>query len=385
MMKLSDRAGNVSQSAIRAMTVECNRLNGINMAQGVCDLEIPQEIVSAAKNAIDNGYNIYMACEGFPDLRGAIAEKMDRFYGMTVDPEKEVFVSAGATGVFYTTCMALLNPGDEVILLEPYYGYHKATLEALGCTPVYVTLKAPDWELDMDKLAEVVTPKTRAIVLNTPGNPSGKVFSESELKQISEFVNEKDMVVFSDEIYEHFVYDGNRHIPPATIPGLRERTVTISGFSKIFSITGWRLGYGVCPPQVCGAAAHMNDLVYVCGPSPLQVAVTEGLTRLDKTYYDNVEADHLWKRDTFCTALKEAGLMPYVPAGAYYTLADISAVPGEDDFQKVMYILEKTGVAAVPGHAFYHQKTATGLARFCFAKKKDDLIEACNRISDLKG
>ena len=383
-MKRSDRASGLTQSAIRAMTVECNRLDGINMAQGVCDLEIPDVITQGAKAAIDNGFNTYMACEGYPDLRKAVADKMNRFYGMTVDPETEVFISAGATGVFYSVCMALLNPGDEVLLLEPFYGYHTATLKALGCKPVFAALEPPEWTINPDALEAAVSPATRALVLNTPGNPSGKVFSYAELTQIAAFAESHDLIIISDEIYEHFVYDGRKHIPPATIPGLRDRTVTVSGFSKIFSITGWRLGYGICPADICEAAAHMNDLVYVCGPSPLQVGASEGLINLDADYYETVEKEHQWKRDTFCKALSYAGLEPYIPQGAYYTLADISMIPGDGDFGKVMNILQKTGVAAVPGNAFYHHGKDTNLARFCFAKKKGVLMDACNRISKLK-
>ena len=383
-MQLSKRASGLSQSAIRAMTWECSRLNGINMAQGVCDLDIPAEITEGAKQAIDNGFNIYMPCEGHPDLRKAIGMKMKDFYNMEVDPESEIFVSAGATGAFYATCLALLNPGDEVLLLEPFYGYHTATLKAMGCIPVFASLEPPGWQLDPDALEKAVSGKTRAIVINTPANPSGKVFNQSELEFLADFTEKHNLWIFSDEIYEHFVYGKNKHIPPATIPGLRERTITISGFSKIFSITGWRLGYAVCPPEICEAASQMNDLIYVCGPSPLQIGACRGLLDLDQDYYDSVSNDHLIKRDLFCTALDDAGLKPYIPDGAYYTLADISKVPGNLEFDKVMYILNKTGIASVPGSAFYSAGPEKNLARFCFAKKTDILHDACERIKQLK-
>lgn len=380
---MSRRADGLTQSAIRSMTQECNRINGINMAQGVCDLDIPPEITEGAKNAIDNGFNIYMSCEGHPDLRKAVAGKMADFYGLTVDFETEVFISAGATGAFYSVCLALLNPGDEVLLIEPFYGYHTATLKTLGCKPVFASLEPPDWKIVPEVFEAAVSPATKAIVLNTPSNPSGKVFSSNELNFLGDFAEKHDLVVISDEIYEHFVYGSRRHIPPVTLSGLRNRTITISGFSKIFSITGWRLGYAICPPKICEAASHMNDLVYVCGPSPLQIGACQGLLELGRDYYEAVAREHGVKRDLFCNALNNAGLTPYIPDGAYYTLADISKLPGDTDYSKVMTLLEKTGIAAVPGNAFYNGNSEKNLARFCFAKKTDVLLEACETLKKL--
>lgn len=382
-VKLSKRCDLVSQSEIRSMTRECARVDGINMSQGVCDLDVPEIVIEAAKEAMDDGYNTYTPCEGMAQLRHAVAVKMKKHYGMDVDPDSEVMVSVGATGVFYATCLAILDPEDEVILLEPYYGYHASTLSAIGCKPVYVRMDPPDWKLDRSVLETVVTGRTRAIVINTPANPSGKVFSRADLEMIADFAEAHDIVVLTDEIYEHFVYDGKHHIPPATIRGLRERTVTISGLSKVFSITGWRLGYSICPPEVRYAASHFNDLVYVCAPSPLQLGAARGLMELDLDYYTTISREHMEKRDVFCSVLRNAGLTPFVPQGAYYVLVDISNVPGSNDRERVMYILEKTGVACVPGRAFYHDDSGVNLARFCFAKKPDVLADACERISQL--
>ncbi|MFC1499292.1 pyridoxal phosphate-dependent aminotransferase [Verrucomicrobiota bacterium] len=382
-IKQSKRREIVSQSEIRAMTRECQKVDGINMAQGICDLDVPPCVIEGAKDAMDTGHNIYTSCQGMSQLRQAISGKMKKLYGMEVDPENEVLVSIGATGAFYSVCLALLDPGDEVILLEPFYGYHDATLAAIGCKPRYVRLDPPDWTFDMAALESVITERTRAIVLNTPSNPAGKVFTRLELEMISDFAETHDLVVFTDEIYEHFVYDGFEHLPPAMIPGMRERTITISGFSKVFSITGWRLGYAVCPPDVVVTASHLNDLVYVCAPSPLQLGAVRGVLELGPEYYAGVSEDHLRKRDQFCMALSGAGLTPFVPRGSYYVLADISRVPGNDDKERVMHILQKTGVASVPGRAFYHDNAGRDLARFCFAKKQNILDEACERIQDL--
>lgn len=382
-LRLSKRKNSIKQSEIRAMTRECQRLGGINMAQGVCDLDVPESVLEGAIGAMRNGVNTYTPCEGIPELRKAIADKEKDFYGMEIDAEAEVMVSSGATGAFYAAALAILDPGDEVIILEPYYGYHVSTLTSLGCVPRFIRLEPPDWSLSRQMLEKAVTGRTRAIMINSPGNPSGKVFTRDELEILADFAGTHDFVVFSDEIYEHFVYDGLSHIPPASIAGLRERTVTISGFSKVFSITGWRLGYAIAPPEVIKTASHFNDLIYVCAPSPLQMGAARGLVELGQDYYDGIAAEHLEKRDRFCSALSRAGLNPFVPKGAYYVLTDISHLPGEDDKAKVMYILERSGIAAVPGSAFYSNNSGPDLARFCFAKKDDVLDDACERLGRL--
>ncbi|MBT8420727.1 MAG: aminotransferase class I/II-fold pyridoxal phosphate-dependent enzyme [Gammaproteobacteria bacterium] len=382
-ISLSHRLNTISQSEIRSMSGACNRVGGINMAQGVCDLGVPDQVLSGAKAAMDDGFNTYTPCEGMPELRQGIADKMHRFYGMSVDAESEVVVSSGATGAFYAACLALLDPGDEVILLEPYYGYHASTLAALGCVLRYARLDPPDWHLNIDRLTAVVSARTRAIVINTPANPSGKVFTRAEIEEIGRFADKHDLIIFSDEIYEHFVYGDAGHLPLAALPELWKRTVTVSGFSKVFSITGWRLGYLIAPPEICAAAAVFNDLVYVCAPSPLQMGTARGLLALDSAYYDTIAREHREKRDIFCAVLDEIGLSPFIPDGAYYVLADISRVPGNDDRDRVMRILDTTGVAAVPGRAFYHDDAGKDLARFCFAKQFHDIELACERLRRL--
>ncbi len=381
---ISRRNSCVMQSEIRNMTLECNRISGINLSQGVCDTPVPKEVIAGAKKAMDGGINIYTNYAGLADLRTAIAEKHRRFYSMEVNPENEIIVSAGATGVFYCACFALLDPGDEVIVFEPYYGYHVSTLNVLGAVPVYVKMKPPDWSFSMDELEKAVTPRTKGIIINTPANPSGKVFSLSELENLAAFSIRHDLFVFTDEIYEHFLYDGLGHIPPAKLSGMKERTITISGASKMFSVTGWRLGWCICDARFSQAIGFFNDLVYVCAPAPLQMGVAAGILELGNDYYESLSSDFYKKRNMICEALESAGLKPYIPGGSYYVLADISSVPGGSSKEKALYILHKTGVACVPGNAFYHDDSGENLARFCFAKEDVVLEDACNRLGLLK-
>jgi len=382
-LKVSRRLEWVAQSEIRNMSIECERLGGINLSQGVCDLEIPDPVRRGAQRAIDEGYNVYTRYDGLQELREAIAHKHKQFSGLEVDPEGEVIVSAGATGAFYCACLALLEPGDEVIVFEPFYGYHISTLVATQARPVFVRLRPPGWTFTEEDLEAAVTPRTRGILVNTPANPSGKVFSREELETVGRFATRHDFFIFTDEIYEYFVYDGRRHVPPAAVEGIRERTITISGLSKTFSITGWRIGYCICDRKWARPIGWFNDLVYVCAPAPLQIGVAHGLLQLDAGYYEHIAREYEGKRDRICDALTRAGLDPVVPQGAYYVLADISRLPGDTSKDKAMFLLQKTGVAAVPGEAFYHDEAGSQLARFCFAKRDDVLDEACRRIAQL--
>ena len=384
-LKLSTRREWVAQSEIRSMTLACNERQGINLAQGVCDLEVPAEVLLGAAEAMEKGFNTYTRYDGLHEVREAIALKQKSFTGLEVDPEGEVVVSAGATGAFYCAALALLDPQDEVILFEPYYGYHVTTLRAVQAVPVYVPLHPPDWLFSMEDLENAVTPRTRGIMVNTPANPSGKVFTRVELEIIARFAEKHDLFVFTDEIYEHFVYDGVDHVAPATLPGMKERTVTISGLSKTFSITGWRVGYCLCDRRWAQTIGYFNDLVYVCAPAPLQMGVARGLLTLGPDYYRNISQDYQKKRDRLCEALSNAGLTPLIPRGAYYILADISSLPGKDSKERALHLLEQTGVACVPGKAFYHHESGEHLARFCFAKEDPVLDEACRRLERLKG
>lgn len=388
-LHLSDLSPGNIQSEIRAMSVACSAVSGINMAQGVCDTETPHPVVAAALAAIRDGHNTYTRLDGIAPLREGIAAKFASFNGLTVDPESQILVTSGATGALHAACMALLNPGDECIVLEPFYGYHVSTLRSLRISPVVVALSEPDWALDLDRLRTAVTSKTRAIILNTPSNPSGKVFRRDELEQIAEFALENNLFVFTDEMYEYFVFDGARHLSIATLPGMAERTITISGFSKTFSVTGWRLGYLAAEPRWTPAIGYFHDLTYVCAPAPLQHGAAAGLLQLPESFYQGLATAYQGKRDRFCEALTRAGLKPSIPAGAYYVLADASGIPGQDGRTRARRLLADTGVAAVAGSAFF-APDATGrnrgdhLLRFCFAKRDEELAEACRRIEDYR-
>jgi aminotransferase len=382
-LRLSELAPGVVQSEIRAMSTACERMGGINLAQGVCDTPVPAPVEQEAIAAIRAGYNIYTRLDGITRLRNAIAAKQRRDYGLEYDPETEVLVASGATAGLHAAAMALLNPGDEVLLFEPFYGYHTATLNSMRVKPVLVPLAAVDFALDPAALRAAVTPQTRAILLNTPANPSGKVFTQAETEAVAQVCLEHDLFLFTDEIYEYFVYDGRRHIAPATLPGMRERTIVMSGFSKTFSITGWRIGYVTAPARWMAAMAYFHDLTYVCAPAPFQHGAAAGLEQLAPSFYTQIAADHQSKRERIVAALRDAGLTPTVPAGAYYILADASRLPGATAPEKARNLLAATGVASVAGSAFFRPGRGENLLRFCFAKKDDDLDEACARLRKL--
>jgi aminotransferase len=381
-MKLSNRAKNIAQSEIRAMSILCNEKNGLNMAQGLCDLEVPQPVVEGAKEGIDSGKNVYTSAYGNYKLRVATAKKQNDFYDQGIEVDN-ILVSLGATGAFYATAMSLLNEGDEVILFEPYYGYHVATLESIGCKIKFIRTTPPSYEIDFKNLRDQISENTKAILICNPSNPSGKVYTRKELETLSEIINQNDLFLFSDEMYEHFIYDGLEFVSALSIEGLKEKTVVISGFSKIYSITGWRLGYAITKKEIIDAASAFNDLVYVCPPAPLQNGVLKGLNELPKSYYDSVAIEHQKKRDKFIKALNGAGLSAEYVKGAYYVLADISQLEGDDDKQKVVNLLERTGIAAVPARAFYKDSKGINLARFCFSKKEAELDEAIERLKSL--
>ncbi len=380
-LKLSDLAPDTIQSEIRAMTVACAAMpGGINMAQGVCDTDPPVHVVEDAIQAIRDGHNIYVRMDGIEPLRAAIAQKMASYNKLPVNPDTEVLVTSGTTGGMHAACMALLNPGDEVIVLEPFYGYHANTIQTVRAKPVVVSLQAPDWRLDVSALRKAITPRTRAIVINSPGNPSGAVHTRAELEQIAEVAIANDLFVLSDEIYEYFLYDGLEHLSIATLPGMRERTITLSGFSKTFSITGWRLGYLTADPRWIPAIGYFHDLLYVCAPSPLQYGALAGLLALPPSYYQQVAADHQKKRAMLLEALAAAGIPAATPPGSYYALADSTRVPGADARERARNLMKATGVASVAGSAFFAGGRGEKLLRFCFAKKNADLAEACQRL-----
>src|SRR5712691_1304935 len=381
MNQISDRLRGLVQSDIRRMSRECDRVNGINLGQGICDLPTIPELVEGACDAIVANKATYSKFEGIDLLRERIARKLAHYNRLTVDPAKEIVVTVGSSGGFLTAAMATLNAGDEVILFEPYYGYHLNTLSVLGFVPKFVPLQAPDWSIDFDALRAAFTPKTKAIVVCTPSNPSGKMFTHQELEKIGALCREFGAWVFTDEIYEYIVYDGRKHVSMASIPSCRDLAITISGFSKTFSITGWRVGYVIASAATSKPIGLVNDLFYVCAPTPLQWGVARALD-IGEEYYRNLAADYEKKRDMTAEALEEGGFKPYVPQGAYYMLAEIP-----DEFANAREaadaLIENARVASVPGPSFYASSRGDRLLRSCFAKDFEALDEACRRIKAL--
>lgn len=378
-MQIGQRLGSLVVSDIRAMTRACDAVGGINLGQGVCDLPTPQPVALAAIAAIEASVAIYTAPEGILPLRQAIAADLEKRYALRYDPLSEVVVTSGATGGFAATCLALLEPGDEVILFEPYYGYHLNTVIAMGLVPVLVPTRPPEWDFDREAFVRAISKKTRAVVLCTPSNPSGKLWSAEELDWLADVVEAHDLTVITDEIYEHIVFDGREHVPMATRKNARKNTVSIAGFSKTFAVTGWRLGYLTAPPDAARRITIAHDMLYVCAPTPLQHAMVAGLA-MPESYFKGIGASYQKKRDILCSALSDAGLNPYVPRGAYYVLADIRRLGKKTSKEAAMELLDKLKIASVPGTSFYRDPVGETMSRFCFAKDDDVLEEAARRI-----
>jgi aminotransferase len=364
------------------MSRECERVGGINLGQGICDLPTIPELVEGACEAIVGNKATYSKFEGIDLLRERIARKVERHNGFKADPATEIVVTVGSSGGFLAAAMATLNAGDEVILFEPYYGYHLNTLSVLGFVPKFVPLHAPDWSIDFDALRAAFTPRTKGIVICTPSNPSGKMFTREEMEKIGALCREFGAWIFTDEIYEYIVYDGRKHVSVASIPSCRDLAITISGFSKTFSITGWRIGYVIADARVAGPIGLMNDLFAICAPTPLQWGVARAL-EIGDDYYRDMAADYQKKRDMLAEALDEAGFKPSIPQGSYYMLAEI---PPEfrDDRDAAQSLLEHAKVASVPGTAFFATDQGKRMLRFCFAKDFASLEEACKRLRAFK-
>ncbi len=381
-MRLGRRLESLVISDIRNMSRACDAVSGINLGQGICDLPTPPPVAEGARQAIADNRVVYTAPEGILPLRQAIARKIERLYELSYDPEGEVVVTSGATGGFAAACLALFDPGDEVILFEPYYGYHLNTVLSLGLVPKLVPTMPPSWSFDPEALEKAIGPKTRGLVLCTPSNPSGKVFTEAELDRVAEILERRDLLAITDEIYEHILFDDTRHVPLASRARARERTVTLSGFSKTFAITGWRLGYLSAPRELARRITITHDLLYVCAPTPLQHAMVPGL-EMPRSYYDQMTAGYTKKRGILCDALDRAGLTPHVPRGAYYVLADMRKLGLANAKEASMLLLERTKIASIPGTSFYADPVGDTLARFCFAKEEDVLEEAARRLRSL--
>ncbi len=385
MRKLtSRRIEGLVQSPIRAMTRACLKVDGINLGQGVCHMPAPDAVREGAIAAIREGMSLYSKFEGVDGLRSAITTKMAAHNRFACDPDREVVVTVGSSGAFAAAALALTDPGDEAILFEPYYGYHLNTLLVAGVTPRFVTMTPPGWTLDAAALDAAVTHRTRLVVVNTPANPSGKVFTRKDLEAIARVCRERDLVAVTDEIYEYILFDGREHVSLATLPGMRERTVTISGLSKTFAITGWRIGYAVAIEPMAQALGLVADLLTVCAPTPLQHGVAHAMKTLGPAYTSGLGPAYQSKRDRLCGALRAAGLEPFDPEGAYYVLADTGPLGDRDDQAAADALLERAGVASVPGRAFYRGDVGRRLLRFCFALEDPLLDEACRRLRSAK-
>jgi aminotransferase len=382
-MFLSNRLRGMAQSEIRNMTRECERVGGINLGQGLGDLPTPPPVRDGAIRAIQERKSLYSFPEGIVELRRLIAEKLARDNRITADPLREIVVTVGSSGGFACALMGLLNPGDGIVLFEPYYGYHLNASLLAGVEPQFVSLAPPDFAISEQALRAAIRPNTRAVVLCTPSNPSGRMYGENDFRMLERVLTEHNLLLITDEIYEYILYDGRQHVSPATVGSLRERTVTLMGLSKTFSITGWRVGYAVAPEPMARAITLANDLFYVCSPTPLQHGVAEGF-RSPPEYFAKLKSDYQRKRDILCDALAAAGLRPIVPQGAYYVLADVGHLGFATAKAAAMALLEETKVASVPGSAFYQSATGERLLRFCFAKEDDVLREAARRISSFR-
>lgn len=383
MIPIARRFTDVTQSDIRRMSRECERVGGINLGQGICDLPTIPEVSRGAIDAIRESRSTYTRYDGIDPLRDRIARKLRTYNGIDADPETEIVVTVGATGGFACAVLATLNPGESAIVFEPFYGYHVHTLKTFGVDPIAIPLEAPAWRIDRQTLEAAFRDDTRAVVVCTPGNPSGKVFSAGELELIASVCRERGAWMITDEIYEYIVFDGLRHVSAASLASARDLTITISGFSKTFSITGWRIGYVHAPSHVAQAVGLANDLLYVCAPTPLQWGVSHGLDVGDE-YYSALASDYQRKRDMMVEAVVAAGMKPITPAGAYYLLADVSGLGFSDGVAAAEALLEQRKVAAVPGRAFFASGGGDQIIRFCFAKDLDVLEEACRRVASFR-
>lgn len=379
----ADRVQGIVQSDIRLQSRRCMELGGVNLGQGICDQPVPPEVKRAAQDAIAADESIYSKYEGIDALRRLIARKMETYNGLPCDPDGEVLVTAGSTGGFVAATLSFIQPGDEVILFSPFYGYHYNVLRLAQPSFRSVTLRGDDFAFDPDELRAAFTPATKAIVVNTPCNPCGKVFSRAELQFIAELCCEHDVLAITDEIYEYILYDGHEHVSLATLPGMRERTITLSGFSKTYNMTGWRLGYAVAAPALTERMGVVADLVYICAPTPLQHGVVAAL-QLPASYYDDLRDEYARKRAVIMEACDAVGLRSLRPQGAYYLMVDVRDAGFRDGVEAARVLLEECGVATIPGHSFYvDPEDGRHQLRICFAKQDHDLLRACAGIARL--
>ena len=395
---LSDKVEHFTESVIREMTRQAMQYNAVNLAQGFPDFPAPAEIKQAAQEAIAGDVNQYAITWGAKSLRNAIARQMHAAQGIEVDPEKEIAVCCGSTEAMIATLLAICNKGDEIIVFEPFYENYGPDSILSGATPRFVSLRPPqsshakavgEWTFDEQELRAAFQhksgqSKTKAIIVNTPNNPTGKVFSLKELELIRDLCVEYNVLAITDEIYEHILYDGSEHISLARLDGMRERTITINGLSKSYSVTGWRVGWAVAPPAITDAIRKVHDFLTVGAPAPLQEAGAAALS-LPATYYRELADRYRTRRDHLIPALEKAGFRCYIPRGAYYVMTDISAFGFPNDVEFAAHLVKEIGIACVPGSSFYkHPKDGSQQVRFAFCKKPATLDEAAARLEKLR-
>jgi aminotransferase len=383
-LRASHKASQFTESVIREMTRLALHHGAVNLSQGFPDFPAPPEIKAAAERAIESDVNQYTVTWGTRAFRQAIANDFTRRHGVPVDPDTDVTVCCGSTEAMAATMLGIIDPGDEVIVFEPFYENYGPDIILSGAVPRYVTLREPDWSFDHDELAAAFSNKTRAIVVNTPNNPTGKVFTRDELEVIARLCRQWDVVALMDEIYEHILYDGARHVSMASIDGMAERTVSINSLSKTFSVTGWRVGWAVAAPALSAGIRKVHDFLTVNAPAPMQDAGVFALG-LPDTYYRDLAAHYQARRDRVIGMLRERGFACFVPSGAYYVMTDVSGLGASDDVAFARMLIEEVGVAAVPGSSFYRGRSrGRTQVRFCFCKRDETLAEAERRLAKLR-
>ena len=385
---VSEKASRFTESVIREMTRHAMKYGAVNLAQGFPDFGAPEPIKQAAIDAIANDVNQYAITWGARDFREALAKKTAWHLGLEIDPEREITVTCGSTEAMIATLMATVDPGEEVVIFEPFYENYAPDAILSGARPVYVKLHPPTWSFDPDELRAAFTERTKAIVLCNPNNPVGKVFTHQEMEFIASLCQEHDVLCITDEIYEHILYhhaDGTpaRHICMAQLDGMRERTVVVNSMSKTYSVTGWRVGYCIAPPEITGAIRKVHDFLTVGAAAPLQAAGAFALS-LPREYYDNLRAEYQARLDLFLPAVERAGFGVTRPEGAYYVMTDISGFGFANDVEFAMHLVREVGVACVPGSSFYHRpEDGAQQVRFCFCKKDETLLAAVERLATL--
>lgn len=384
MSYMAQRVSGFGTTIFSEMTALANEHQAINLGQGFPDFAAPDFMKEAAVAAIKADINQYAPANGRPALRQAIAQKVANIYSLQVDPNTEITILHGATEGIFATVMGVVNPGDEVIVFEPFYDSYVPAIEMAGGLPRFYTLRPPNWQIDETELTALFTDKTKLIIVNTPHNPTGKLFNKMELELIAKLCQQHDVIAMTDEVYEHIVFDGRQHLTLASFPGMAQRTVMVSSLGKTFSVTGWKVGWAVASPELSRAIFRAHQFMTFCGAAPLQEAAVTAVSQPTEFYTDLTQF-YTHKRDLLLDALKSAGLSPIVPGGTYFVLVDISHLDFADDVAFCRFLTKEIGVAAIPPSAFYSTPAdGAGLARFAFCKEEKTLAEAAKRLQRLQ-